>query len=147
MGMARRPSALLALLALGELLLQLFLAGGSKLVLEAEGRAFERPLLLRPLRVGISYLHSVSLTRVEESYFALPWGLVLGESRWQDFLAGQPLDYDATERGFFVSRKKVFLGREWSYGFIEENEARISLEGKLAIRRPSGLVKIRVLRR
>ncbi len=145
--MAIRSPKVLALLALGQLVLQLALGGRSSLVLEAEGRAFERPLLLRPLRIEISYIHSVSLTPVEESYFALPWGVALGESRWQDFLAGQPLDYDSTEGNFFVSRRRIFLGREWSYGFAAENETRVSVEDELIFYRPAGLVKIRVLQR
>ncbi len=97
------------------------------------------------LTVSLHYTHSVSLTKVVDVYSVNESGIYAKEERWQDFLAGQPLD-GRFEDGYIVKEMNTYLGKEWKYWFIELNEFRLYVNGELAFRQPeeSGILNMRV---
>lgn len=87
------------------------------------------------LTVSVRYTHSVSLTQVMDSYSVNRTGIYATEERWQDFLAGQPLD-GKFEDGFLVKNINAYLGNEWEYWFIEMNRFRLIINGEEVYRQP-----------
>ena len=77
------------------------------------------------VKVEIVYLHSVSHTKVWDVYVVNGSGIYAVEQRWQQFDAGQPLDFDRIENGFFVKDLSLYLGPSLEYGFIPFNNASV----------------------
>ncbi len=88
-------------------------------------------LFLNPeIILEVYYTHSVSLTAVVDIYRINKNGIWAIEERWQQFDAGQPIDFSKIEKGFFIKEMNMFLGKEWSYWFIPLNRASIKLGSK-----------------
>ena len=100
------------------------------------------------IRLEISYTHSVSLTKVQDIYEVTGKGLYAKEERWQSSLAGQPLDYQKSEGGFFIKEMHTFLGKEWRYWFIPLNNVTITVNKKPVIShfKREGIVYFRVIK-
>ncbi|MBC7332470.1 MAG: DUF1850 domain-containing protein [Synergistetes bacterium] len=81
--------------------------------------------------LSIEYIHSVSLTKVIDKFKINEKGIWAIESKWQQFDAGQPIDFNRLEGKFFVKDMNLFLGKEWSYWFIPINKASIKLGKKV----------------
>ncbi|WP_456371244.1 DUF1850 domain-containing protein [Geoglobus sp.] len=99
------------------------------------------------LTVSIEYTHSVSLTDVEDIYDVNDSGIYIREERWQDFLAGQPLE-GRIEGRYLVKEMNDYLGKEWEYWFIDVNSFRVYVNGRLALVQPAedGFLTLRVER-
>ncbi len=95
--------------------------------------------------LSVEYTHSVSLTKVVDVYRINESGIYAYEEKWQEFLAGQPLN-GSPEGEFFVKRLDKSLGKEWMYWFIEVNHFRLVLDGRPVFEQPAedGLLVIRV---
>ncbi|MCX8128116.1 MAG: DUF1850 domain-containing protein [Synergistetes bacterium] len=96
--------------------------------------------------ITLSYIHSVSLTEVIDKFKVTGDGIWAIESRWQQFDAGQPIDFNRIENGFFVKEMRLFLGNEWIYWFIPLNRPSIRLDGKYLVQemRKEGKVKFKL---
>jgi len=94
----------------------------------------------------IHYTHSVSLTKVVDVYRVSPEGIYFVQERWQEFLAGQPVDFDYRSGSFYVKNAHEFLGKSWSYWFIPVNNVTITLNGRVLFRQlpQEGVLEIRV---
>jgi len=94
----------------------------------------------------IHYTHSVSLTKVVDVYRVSPGGIYFVQERWQEFLAGQPVDFDYRAGKFYVKNSHEFLGKSWRYWFIPVNNATILIDGKVSFVQPprEGILEIRV---
>lgn len=94
----------------------------------------------------IDYTHSVSLTKVIDIYKISNEGIFAVEERWQEFLAGQPIDFNYRIKGFYVKRINKFLGKKWEYWFIPINNATITLDKKLVFIQPEedGLMRLEI---
>ncbi len=77
------------------------------------------------VKVEVAYLHSVSHTEVCDIYMVNGSGVYAVEQRWQQFDAGQPLDFDRIENGFFVKELKLYIGSSLDYGFVPFNNASV----------------------
>ncbi len=84
--------------------------------------------------VSVEYVHSVSLTKVIDVYEVNESGIYALEERWQQFDAGQPLDFQRVENGYFVKKLDEYLGESWEYWFIPLNDAKVRVNGKLVLR-------------
>ncbi len=104
------------------------------------------PLLCSFLTVKIRYVHSVSITLVEDTYCVSVFGIWVVKEKWQDFIAGQPIDFDYTENGFYVKTTRRFLGNEWYYGFIPFNKVLVFVDNRPVITniKKEGLMILRV---
>jgi len=96
----------------------------------------------------VHYTHSVSLTKVVDVYNVFPGGLYFTQERWQEFLAGQPVDFDYKSGPFYVKNAHEFLGKSWSYWFIPVNNVTITLNGRVLFKQPprEGVLEIKVER-
>ncbi|ALM74203.1 conserved exported hypothetical protein [Thermococcus barophilus] len=94
----------------------------------------------------ISYTHSVSLTKVVDIYRISNDGIFAVEERWQEFLAGQPLDFNYRAGSFYVKKMNKFLGKNWEYWFIPINNATIKINDKIVFVQPKedGIMKIEI---
>ena len=97
--------------------------------------------------VSVEYNHSVSLTRVVDTYRVNQTGIYAIEERWQDFFAGQPLEGEI-ENGFAVKKLNAHLGQEWKYWFISMNDFKLYINDELVYVQPSedGFLTFRVER-
>lgn len=91
----------------------------------------------------LTYIHSVSLTKVIDKFRITRDGIWAIESRWQQFDAGQPIDFNRTENGFFVKEMNLFLGKEWTYWFIPLNKVSIKLNEKYIVKNMEKEGKVR----
>ncbi|ASJ04234.1 hypothetical protein A3L01_02210 [Thermococcus barossii] len=93
----------------------------------------------------IHYTHSVSLTKVVDVYRVSPNGIYFVQERWQEFLAGQPIEFNYRSGTFYVKNANEFLGTSWRYWFIPVNNATIIIDGKTAFVQPpeEGILEIR----
>ncbi len=89
--------------------------------------------LFSPVKVEISYTHSVSLTKVIDTYKVSKDGIWAIEERWQQFDAGQPLSFQRVKNGFFVKRLNMYMGKSWRYWFIPLNDVSVKVDGKLVL--------------
>ena len=96
----------------------------------------------------VHYTHSVSLTKVVDVYDVSTRGIYFVQERWQEFLAGQPVDFDYRSGQFYVKNSHEFLGKKWDYWFIPVNNVTILLNGKAIFRQPprEAVLEIRVER-
>ncbi|AHF79671.1 DUF1850 domain-containing protein [Thermococcus paralvinellae] len=94
----------------------------------------------------ISYTHSVSLTRVIDTYRISKDGIYALQERWQEFLAGQPIDFDYRAGSFYVKNLNTFLGKSWEYWFIPVNNVTVKIDEKIVFVQPKeeGIMKIEV---
>ncbi|MCD6419227.1 MAG: DUF1850 domain-containing protein, partial [Synergistetes bacterium] len=92
-----------------------------------------RCLLLHPLKVQISYTHSVSLTKVIDTYRVSKEGIWAIEERWQQFDAGQPLNFQGIKNGYFVKKLNMYMGKSCRYWFIPINDVSIRVEKKVVL--------------
>ncbi|MCD6419523.1 MAG: DUF1850 domain-containing protein [Synergistetes bacterium] len=92
-----------------------------------------RCLLLHPLKVRISYTHSVSLTKVIDTYRVSKDGIWAIEERWQQFDAGQPLNFQGIKNGYFIKKLNMYMGKSWRYWFIPINDVSIRVEKKVVL--------------
>lgn len=92
--------------------------------------------LTSTLTVSVQYTHSVSLTKVIDTYSVNRTGIYATEERWQEFLAGQPLN-GRFEDGFLVKDMNIYLGREWEYWFIKINGFRLYINGEQVYKQPA----------
>ncbi|NJE09863.1 DUF1850 domain-containing protein [Thermococcus sp. MAR1] len=94
----------------------------------------------------VHYTHSVSLTKVVDVYSVSRDGLYFIQERWQEFLAGQPIDFDYRDGPFYVKNVREYLGNSWEYWFIPVNNVTITIDGDVAFRQPGneGVLEIRV---
>ncbi len=94
----------------------------------------------------VHYTHSVSLTKVVDVYRVSGSGIYFTKEMWQEFLAGQPLDFQYKQGAFYVKETNEFLGKSWSYWFIPINNATISIDGKTVFVQPEtdGVLEIKV---
>lgn len=94
----------------------------------------------------ISYIHSVSLTKVVDVYRISKDGIYAFQERWQDFLAGQPTDFNYREGQFYVKNLNKFLGKSWEYWFIPVNNVTVKINGKVVFAQleKEGIMKIEV---
>lgn len=99
-----------------------------------EGTAFCSLFFNSEIILKVSYTHSVSLTQVIDTYRIDRKGIWAIEERWQQFDAGQPIDFDEIETGFFIKKLNMLLGREWSYWFIPINKVSIVLNNEYIFR-------------
>ena len=100
--------------------------------------------LTSSLILSIEYTHSVSLTKVVDVYEINESGIYAIETRWQDFIAGQPLN-GSLEGSFFVKKLKVFLGKSWEYWFISSNNFTLRVNGVRLVQPPQdGFLEFRV---
>lgn len=82
------------------------------------------------ITLTLTYTHSVSLTKVVDKFRITKDGIWAIESRWQQFDAGQSIDFTRVEDEFFVKDMNLFLGKEWTYWFIPLNKVSIKLNEK-----------------
>ncbi|OYT35430.1 hypothetical protein B6U96_10395 [Archaeoglobales archaeon ex4484_92] len=92
---------------------------------------------------SINYIHSVSRTKVIDTYLANSSGIYFIEERWQQFDAGQPISFDEIKEGFFIKRKIIKMGNSCEYWFIPINNASINFDGKI-LRLNSGNLRFQV---
>ncbi|ASJ12032.1 DUF1850 domain-containing protein [Thermococcus thioreducens] len=99
----------------------------------AVGVAFNGNECYRPIRnqalLEIHYTHSVSLTKVVDVYRVSGDGIYFTMEMWQEFLAGQPIDFDYRDGDFYVKREDRFLGKHWEYWFIPLNNVTVVMDG------------------
>ena len=93
---------------------------------------FNNHSLLLPLTttliISVEYVHSVSLTKVVDTYNVNKSGIYFIETKWQEFEAGQPLN-GSFEGEFLVKKTSKFLGKEWKYWFIPLNNFTLKIDG------------------
>ncbi|MCD6143713.1 DUF1850 domain-containing protein [Thermococcus sp.] len=96
----------------------------------------------------IDYTHSVSLTKVVDTYRVSKDGIYAFQEKWQEFLAGQPTNFDYRAGEFYVKNLNIFLGKSWEYWFIPVNNATVKLDGKVIFIQPKeeGIMKIEIRR-
>jgi len=82
------------------------------------------------LNLEVDYTHSVSLTKVIDSYIVNNSGIYAYKTEWQDFEAGQPLD-GRFENGFLMKKINMYLGKHWEYWFIPLNNVSVKIGGKV----------------
>ncbi|MBO8175492.1 MAG: DUF1850 domain-containing protein [Thermococcus sp.] len=94
----------------------------------------------------IDYTHSVSLTKVIDIYRVSKDGIYALQERWQEFLAGQPTDFDYRAGKFYVKNLNTFLGKSWEYWFIPVNNVTVKIDEKVVFVQPEeeGIMKIEV---
>jgi len=84
----------------------------------------------------VRYTHSVSLTKIVDVYRVDEKGIYAIQEKWQQFDAGQPLDIQRIEDGYFVKSMNVYLGKSWQYWFIPLNNATVEINGKVVFVQP-----------
>lgn len=84
----------------------------------------------------VRYTHSVSLTKVVDVYRIDETGIYAVQERWQQFDAGQPLDVQRIEDGYFVKNVNLYLGKSWRYWFIPLNNATVEVDGRVVFVQP-----------
>ncbi|WP_167885334.1 MULTISPECIES: DUF1850 domain-containing protein [unclassified Thermococcus] len=94
----------------------------------------------------IDYIHSVSLTKVIDVYRVSKDGIYVLQEKWQEFLAGQPTNFDYRAGSFYVKNLNTFLGKSWEYWFIPINNVTVKIDGKIVFIQPNeeGIMKIEV---
>ena len=86
--------------------------------------------LLGEKEVWINYIHSVQRSEITEILKANKSGFYVTEMRWKDFGAGLPEDIQYTENGYYVKRVNIPLGKDFSFWFIQLNQANISVNNE-----------------
>ena len=84
----------------------------------------------------VRYTLSVSLTKIVDVYRVDKKGIYAIQEKWQQFDAGQPLDIQRIEDGYFVKNMNVYLGKSWQYWFIPLNNATVEINGKVVFVQP-----------
>ena len=94
----------------------------------------------------VVYTHSVSLTKVIDVYRVSRDGIYALQERWQEFLAGQPINFDYRIGKFYVKNLNIHLGKSWEYWFIPVNNATVKINGRIVFVQPKedGIMKIEV---
>lgn len=94
----------------------------------------------------VVYTHSVSLTRVIDVYRVSKDGIYALQEKWQEFLAGQPTNFDYRAGKFYVKNLNIYLGKSWEYWFIPVNNVTVKINGRLVFVQPKeeGIMKIEV---
>jgi len=94
----------------------------------------------------IDYTHSVSLTKVIDIYRVSKDGIYAFQEKWQEFLAGQPTNFDYRAGKFYVKNLNTFLGKSWEYWFIPINNVTVKIDEKVVFVQPKeeGIMKIEV---
>jgi len=94
----------------------------------------------------VVYTHSVSLTRVVDVYRVSEDGIYVLQEKWQEFLAGQPINFDYRIGKFYVKNLNMHLGKSWEYWFIPVNNATVKINGRIMFVQPKeeGIMKIEV---
>ena len=105
----------------------------SALRIETKEGTFYCPLFSSTITMIISYTHSVSLTKVVDIYKVNSKGIWAVEEKWQQFDAGQPLDFQKAENGFFIKKLNMFMGKEWKYWFIPLNNVSIRMNSDFIV--------------
>jgi len=103
------------------------------------------PLSSNPTLI-ISYTHSVSLTKVVDIYRINKTGIYAIQEKWQEFMAGQPLDVQYTEGQFYVKDMNMYLGKSWEYWFIPLNNVTVKISDKIVFTqlKEEGIMKFKV---
>ena len=94
-------------------------------------------------KLSVEYTHSVSLTKVVDTYEINASGIYIVEERWQQFDAGQPINFDRIEDGYYVKSKVEYLGNSWQYWFIPINNASVKVGDRVFYHR-EGVLKFEV---
>ncbi len=96
----------------------------------------------------VDYTHSVSLTKVVDVYRINGTGIYAIQEKWQEFLAGQPIDFQYRSGDFYVKNMNKYLGKSWEYWFIPVNNVTLKIDGKIIFVQPpeEGIMKISVKR-
>ena len=94
----------------------------------------------------VHYTHSVSLTKVVDVYRLSKNGIYFTKEMWQEFLAGQPIDFQYKQGEFYVKEANEFLGKSWSYWFIPVNNVTVLVDGNTVFVQPrkEGVLEIEV---
>lgn len=94
----------------------------------------------------VVYTHSVSLTKVIDVYRVSRDGIYALQERWQEFLAGQPTNFDYRAGKFYVKSLNIYLGKSWEYWFIPVNNVTVKINGRIVFVQPreEGIMKIEV---
>ena len=96
--------------------------------------------------IGVSYVHSVEMTRVTESYHVDTGGICLTSMKWESTGAGLPDSYDSWENGSYVTQGRLDLGKELEYWFLPLSDPEIRVNDRILLRgleRPTW-IRIRV---
>ncbi|NJE06002.1 DUF1850 domain-containing protein [Thermococcus sp. M36] len=114
----------------------------------AVGIAFNGTECYYPLRgqtvLEVSYTHSVSLTKVIDVYRISNRGIYFTMEKWQEFLAGQPMDFDYRDGEFYVKLADRFLGKSWEYWFIPLNNFTVKIDGSSVFIQPAEAGVLRI---
>jgi hypothetical protein len=93
----------------------------------------------------ITYNHSVEKSNVIEIYKVNESGIYLIKMEWKDFGAGLPQDYQYINNGYYVKVVNIYIGKNITYWFIKDNQAKIIVDGKLLLNvNNNSLIKIKV---
>lgn len=84
--------------------------------------------------IGVSYVHSVEMTRVTERYCVDPDGIWLMSMRWESTGAGLPDSYDSWEKGGYVTHERLDLGKELAYWFLLLSDPEIRVNDRIVLR-------------
>ncbi len=70
------------------------------------------------------------------------------EEKWQQFDAGQPLSFQKMEKGFFIKKLNMFMGKEWKYWFIPLNSVSIKVNSNFIVHdmKKEGIVDFAVVK-
>ncbi len=120
----------------------------SALRIRTKEGTFYCPLFSSAITMIISYTHSVSLTKVVDIYKVNSGGIWAVEEKWQQFDAGQPLSFQKMEKGFFIKKLNMFMGKEWKYWFIPLNSVSIKVNSNFIVHdmKKEGIVDFAVVK-
>ncbi len=113
---------------------------------------FDGTACYNPVRSGlvleVDYTHSVSLTKVVDVYRITGNGIYAIQEKWQEFLAGQPIDVQYRSGDFYVKDMNKYLGSSWEYWFIPVNNVTLKINGRVVFVQPpkEGIMRFNIER-